>query len=151
MAIWRSAACSVHAANSSRQLISLARSAGRRVAVVSNNSEPSVDKYLVQRGLRSHVAFISARYDALDPALLKPDPHVLRRALERVDARPANAVIVGDSIADIEAGRAAGVLTIGFSTKQAKRVALMQAGADAICDDLIRIAGALVSQPWDGT
>ncbi|SDY85518.1 phosphoglycolate phosphatase [Asanoa ishikariensis] len=133
------------------QLVLGALGAGRQVAVVSNNSDASVEKYLDQENLRSNFTFVSARYSAMDPALLKPDPHLLHRALDWLNTAPSDAVIVGDSIADIEAGRVAGVMTIGFSTRQAKRDDLLEAGADAVCDDLFRIVDALAPKPEDRT
>ncbi len=42
----------------------------------------------------------------------KPDPDPVLEALRRLDARPEEAVYVGDSPFDIQAGNAAGVMTI---------------------------------------
>lgn len=41
----------------------------------------------------------------------KPDPGPVRAALEAMDGRPARSVFVGDSVHDMEAGRAAGTAT----------------------------------------
>ncbi len=41
----------------------------------------------------------------------KPEPDVILAALEALDARPEDCLFVGDSAADMEAGRRAGVKT----------------------------------------
>jgi pyrophosphatase PpaX len=41
----------------------------------------------------------------------KPDPEPVRIALQRLDCAPADAIFVGDSIHDMQAGKAAGVRT----------------------------------------
>ncbi len=98
-----------------------AREAGRRVAVVSNNNSAAVETYLQTRDLMGYVDGIAARFAGMDPRLLKPDPLLVNAALRTVGARPADAVLVGDSVSDIEAGQAAGTATIGYANKPGKR------------------------------
>jgi phosphoglycolate phosphatase len=43
-----------------------------------------------------------------DPALLKPSPHLIDKAVRRLDADPAATTLVGDSITDIEGARRGG-------------------------------------------
>lgn len=50
-----------------------------------------------------------------DVSRKKPDPAALLLAAERVGARPARAVLIGDSISDTGAARAAGFASIGVS------------------------------------
>lgn len=45
----------------------------------------------------------------------KPDPEPIHRAIEVVKASTATAWMIGDSLADINAGKAAGVRTIAFA------------------------------------
>jgi HAD superfamily hydrolase (TIGR01509 family) len=44
----------------------------------------------------------------------KPDPHIVEAALKQAKARPADAVMIGDTPYDVEAGRRAGVRVIAF-------------------------------------
>ena len=67
-----------------------ARESGRTVAVVSNNSERAVRAYLDQHGLDDRIDYIAARTSP-DPALLKPDPHLLHQALTELPPRQTNA------------------------------------------------------------
>jgi pyrophosphatase PpaX len=59
----------------------------------------------------------------------KPDPEPVRVALERLGARPREAVFVGDSPHDMAAGNAAGVTTVGVLWGPFPRSALENAGA----------------------
>lgn len=94
--------------------------AGHTIAVVSNNSEAAVGSYLYANELEDLVHLISARNDA-DPDLLKPNPHLLIRAMEQLGAERESCVMVGDSITDIEAARSAGVQVIAYANKPGKR------------------------------
>jgi phosphoglycolate phosphatase len=86
------------------------RAAGVRMAIATNKIE------LITRGL-------VAKLD-LDPYFLvvvgpesvtrrKPDPEVIDLILGRLEVAPAHALMIGDTAADILAGKAAGTLTCG--------------------------------------
>ncbi|MDX1577563.1 MAG: HAD-IA family hydrolase [Gemmatimonadota bacterium] len=47
-----------------------------------------------------------------EPIPHKPDPAPVRLALDRLDTAPGDAAYIGDSVWDLRAGRAAGVMTI---------------------------------------
>jgi pyrophosphatase PpaX len=86
------------------------REAGLRVAAVTARSKASSLGSLDQTGLAGLLEFtISAE----DVTQTKPHPEALLLALDRLGVAPADAVMVGDTTADIEAGRAAGTTTIG--------------------------------------
>jgi HAD superfamily hydrolase (TIGR01509 family) len=91
----------------------------RRVAVISNNSQAAVERYLAAPRLAAHVDVTVGRTQP-DPALLKPHPHLILRALDALGSDPATCALVGDSISDIEAARAAGTASIGFANKPGK-------------------------------
>jgi len=74
--------------------------------------------------------------DRSDPQLMKPHPNVLLRTLRDLNAPAESAAIVGDSIADIEAGLAADVWTIGYANKPGKDEAMREAGADVVLDSM---------------
>jgi HAD superfamily hydrolase (TIGR01662 family) len=92
---------------------------GRSVVVVSNNSTNAIRAYLDQHDLGRYVAGVSARTDP-DPNLLKPNPHLLRRAIELLESTSSNCLMIGDSLTDIEAARAAGSPGIAYANKPAK-------------------------------
>jgi len=125
-------------------LLRFAQAVGRRVAVVSNNSEEAVRRYLQQHGLSGYVEHISARYDGMDARHLKPSDHLIRRALDALGSTPAEAALVGDSTVDVAASRAAAVVAvIGYANKPGKRDSLAAAGVQAIIETTAEMAAAL--------
>jgi HAD superfamily hydrolase (TIGR01662 family) len=112
--------------------------AGRAVVVVSNNSAAAVRAYLAQRGLVPYVAGVSARCEP-DPALLKPNPYLLDRAIDSLATTPEACVMIGDSISDIEAARTAGSPVIAFANKPGKFSRFKECNPDAIIINLSEI------------
>jgi phosphoglycolate phosphatase len=128
-------------------VLDAARASGRSVAVVSNNSVEAVTAYLDWYQLHDRVDLVVARRVDMDPRLLKPDPYLPSQALDGIGASSADAVLVGDSISDIEAARAAGVMAIGYANKPGKHEAQSHAGAHAIVTAMTDLAGALIKGP----
>jgi HAD superfamily hydrolase (TIGR01509 family) len=62
----------------------------------------------------------------------KPDPDIVATALERIDAQPTEAIFLGDTVWDVQAGRRAGVPTAAVLTGGIPREALEHAGAAAV-------------------
>lgn len=122
-------------------LLKAAHQSGRRAAIVSNNSAAAVHTYLDRHNLSPWVDQISARTDGMDPALLKPHPHLVRQALTALHAQPDDAILVGDTHADVAAGRAAGVSVIGYANKPGKHDGLTD--ADGVVDDVRSLVDAL--------
>ncbi|MFG2226142.1 HAD family hydrolase [Streptomyces sp. NPDC048644] len=123
-----------------------AHSSGRKVAVVSNNSTACVRAFLMLHDLRHLVHEVIGRA-AYRPDLMKPDPHSLLHAAARLRVHPHHCTLIGDSVTDVEASRAAGAMCIGFANKSHKVVALAEAGADAVITDMTAVADALASRP----
>lgn len=96
------------------------RDTGRSVTIVSNNSQAAVTAFLADHDLAELVTGVCSRQHS-EPELLKPNPFLLRRAIVERDAHESNAVMVGDSLSDAEAARAAGVPVIMFANKVGKR------------------------------
>ncbi len=67
-----------------------------------------------------------------DPDLLKPNPHLITRAVKELGADPADCVLIGDSLSDIEGARNAGVLSIGYANKPGKLERFTAGRADAV-------------------
>lgn len=124
------------------ELIGAAREAGKPVAVVSNNSRAAIADYLDAHGLAGDVAVVVGRAYA-KPGEMKPNPLPLRRALRLLEAAPGGAVMIGDSVADITAARAAGVPAVGYANREGKNRRLSLAGADAVVTDLAVLTAEL--------
>jgi HAD superfamily hydrolase (TIGR01509 family) len=114
-----------------REVIEAAHQAGRSIATVSNNSREAVTRYLTIIGLVPLFTTIIGRTNP-DPDLLKPNPHLISEAIKKLGADPAETVLIGDSLSDIEGARNAGVVSIGYANKPGKLDCFTTAGADAV-------------------
>ena len=86
--------------------------AGARLGIVTSKSQDAVD--LVLKALPAPIIWnTTITYD--DCALHKPHPEPLRVALARLDAKPEDAVYIGDSPFDLQAANAAGCAAIGVT------------------------------------
>jgi phosphoglycolate phosphatase len=72
----------------------------------------------------------------------KPAPDALLLALEQLRAEPHEALMVGDSITDVEAARAAG-LPVAIIRGGYTQVPADELGADLVCDSLLDLPAAL--------
>jgi phosphoglycolate phosphatase-like HAD superfamily hydrolase len=77
----------------------------------------------------------------MGPDLMKLRPHIVRRALTIAEASAENAVLIGDSVSDIEVARAVGVHSIGYAKTQRRGIQLYEAGADAVVDSMADLVG----------
>ncbi|HWE09113.1 MAG TPA: HAD family hydrolase [Solirubrobacteraceae bacterium] len=65
-----------------------------------------------------------------EAAAAKPDPASLLTALDGLGVGPAQAAMVGDTVVDVTAGRAAGTITFGVAWGHGTPGALLAAGAE---------------------
>ncbi len=86
------------------------RAAGIRCAAVTARSRVSSGASLRATGLADLLAFVIS---AEDTARTKPHPDPLWLALGRLGMSAEQAMMVGDTAADIQAGQAAGLTTVG--------------------------------------
>ena len=117
---------------------------GRQVAVVSNNSADAVQDYLVSHGLDELVHAVVGRPYA-EPHRMKPNSEPVRQAAHMLSVHPADTLLIGDSLSDIEAARGAGVACVGLANKVAKWDRLAE--ADIVIGDMDMLAEALDAAP----
>ncbi|MFJ2263948.1 HAD family hydrolase [Streptomyces sp. NPDC087844] len=111
-------------------LIGLLSRRRTRMAVVTNNSPLAAETYLGRKNLLHHFAVIEGR--SSDPSRMKPDPDVVFRALRGLGLRTEDAVMIGDTGADVEAAGRAGVSFIGYGRNPEKSGRLREAGATVV-------------------
>lgn len=104
---------------------------GYRIGVVTSKRRAPATAGLALTGIDR---YIDVSVTVEDVARPKPDPESVIRALELLNTRPEQAIYVGDSWYDIEAGRRAGVKTIGVTWGMATREELFTASPDLIID-----------------
>lgn len=99
--------------------------------VISNKREDFSATLLELLGMRKYFDLIVGSDTTPEK---KPSPVPIRYVLSRFGIRPEEAVIIGDSTFDIEAGKAAGIRTIAV-TYGYRPLSLLQ-GADFIVDSM---------------
>ncbi|MEU0521489.1 HAD family hydrolase [Streptosporangium sp. NPDC006007] len=125
-----------------RELLDAYAETGRPVVIVSNNSERAIKTFLDLADLRERVAGVVGRPIG-NPAEMKPHPRLVLRACELVDARPEEAVLIGDSDFDMQAAVNAGARSIAYANKPGKETRLVRAGANAVTRSMQELAGVV--------
>ena len=122
-----------------REIARRAACARRLLGVVTNKPQAATRQILLHFGLLD----LFRRVIGGDAVVAKkPAPDALLLALEKMRVEPADAVMVGDSKADVGAARAAGMPVVlirgGYTT-----IAVEDLGADLILDSLDQLPAAL--------
>lgn len=118
---------------SSRELIAALKERGHTVVLASSAKEDEVDVYLDLLDARD---LADAWTTSADVESTKPDPDLVHAAIQRVDARADDSVMVGDTPWDVEAAKQAGVPTVGVMTGGFAEQELTDAGAVAVFESV---------------
>jgi len=113
-----------------RPLLMALAQKGAKTAIITRNCEAAVR--LVFPDLSDYCSAFFSRDHVLSP---KPDPAHLIHALEYLRADLRTAIMIGDHPLDIQAGKAAGVMTAGVCSGGSRRDELVRAGADWVAED----------------
>lgn len=108
------------------------RQLGLKLGVATNDGEMPALQHLASVGIRDHFDFV-AGYDSGHG--FKPGPGQLIAFATHVGVDPSRVAMVGDSLHDLQAGRAAGMTTIGVLTGLAPAEALAPM-ADVVLPDI---------------
>jgi len=114
------------------------RARGHPIAIVTGKLGEPAERSLRHVGL---AAYIDALIGADHCARHKPDPAPVLLALERVGRAPCEALFLGDSVIDMAAGNAAGVVSVAATWGACTREALAAAGAARLIDDIAALPG----------
>jgi len=126
-----------------RETIIGAFEAGKSIAIVSNNSAGAIRAYLSRQRLTRYKLPVSGRTYAR-PDLMKPNPEPILAAAKLANAIPADCVLIGDSLADIDGAHAAGVAVIGYANRPEKLDRFTDAHPDVVITSMVEVANALV-------
>lgn len=121
------------------QALTQLRAFGLGLAAVTSRSRRTSVRSLEITGL---FGLFDAVVSAEDAAALKPDPAPLRQAIALLGADSAGAVMVGDTGADIRAGRALGIRTVAATYGFAGQ-AVLDHNPDAVIDDIVELVTTL--------
>ncbi|EYT79351.1 phosphoglycolate phosphatase [Streptomyces sp. Tu 6176] len=111
-----------------------------RQTVVTGNVRAVAEIKLDVFGLDTHIDWDAGAYG--EDADLRPA--LVDLALARSSTTAADAVLIGDTPADVEGGRENGVRVIAVATGRSSAADLREAGADVVLDDLTDV-GLLVT------
>lgn len=123
-----------------RELISDLGQRGHLVVLASSAKEDEVERYLDLLQARE---LADGWTTSADVEATKPEPDLVRAALERVGGSPEDAVMVGDTPWDVHAARGAGVPTIavlsgGFAIEE-----LRESGAVKVFESVAELRASL--------
>ncbi|RFA08872.1 HAD family hydrolase [Subtercola boreus] len=124
----------------------LAACAARGLRVVLATSAPEDELKKLREALDAEDS-LHAVTSADDVETAKPEPDVVRVALERAGVDASRAVMVGDTVWDVEAAARAGVSCIGVLSGGIGAAALREAGAVAVYDDVAALLAGFDESP----
>jgi HAD superfamily hydrolase (TIGR01509 family) len=110
----------------SRELITDLREADNAVVLASSAKEWEIEHYLELLGARE---IVDAWTTSDDVEQTKPEPDLVHAALDKVGGRSDDALLIGDTVWDVEAAHRAGVATLAVRTGGFSEQELREAGA----------------------
>ena len=123
------------------------KASGLALGVCTNKPSGATTEVLTALGL---AGFFAAVIGGDETPALKPDPRHVLAVLERLGVTADRAVLVGDSINDIKAARAAGLPTVAVSFGYT-RIPPRQLGADVVIDHFDDLPRALAELADSGS
>ncbi len=109
---------------------------GKRKAVVTNKAKRFADKILGELGLADHFVMVVG---GEGPYAKKPSPEAFEAVLGSLGVEGEKALVVGDSINDINGGRAAGCVTCAVTYGIGERSVLEAASPDMMIDSITEL------------
>src|SRR4051794_14088313 len=116
-----------------RDLISRLKDAGKTVVMASSAKDDEVDHYLDLLDARE---LADDWTTSADVEATKPEPDLVKAALDKAGAEPGDAVMLGDTPWDCEAAKRAGVETVALMTGGFSEQELTEAGAVSVFESL---------------
>jgi HAD superfamily hydrolase (TIGR01549 family) len=133
----------VQAMEGSRELIEDLREAGNTVVLASSAKDWEVEHYLE---LLDAAEVVDAWTTSADVENTKPEPDLIRAALDKVDADGV-ALLIGDTVWDVEAASRVGVETLAVLTGGFSEAELREAGARDVFTSVEELRRSLVETP----
>jgi HAD superfamily hydrolase (TIGR01509 family) len=127
-----------------RKLIEDLKSSGHAVVLASSAKPDELEHYLTLLDARP---LVDGWTDAGDVERTKPEPDLVAAALEKAEAAPDDAVMVGDSVWDCRAAERAGVRSIGVLTGGFGKEELLEAGASKVFESVDALREHLADTP----
>ncbi|MCW2714549.1 MAG: HAD-superfamily hydrolase, subfamily variant 3 [Frankiales bacterium] len=117
---------------------------GLSIVYCTSGSDEDVEDFRRKIGCDDVVAAV---VNSSDVESSKPAPDIVRAALDAVGVSPERAVMVGDSVFDVRAAKAAGVACIGLRTGGISERELRESGAVAVYGNPSELLQELSTSP----
>jgi HAD superfamily hydrolase (TIGR01549 family) len=127
----------------SRELIEDLKDAGKAVVLASSAKEWEVEHYLE---LLDAAEIVDAWTTSADVESTKPQPDLIHAALDKVDGE-GGAMLIGDTVWDVEAAKRAGVETLAVLTGGFSEQELLDAGAKEVFTSVNEVRRSLSPRP----
>lgn len=118
--------------------------AGLPLGVATSKPRRAAERMLELMGIRDHFRAV-AGHDCVRHG--KPHPEMARYVAELLGTAPADCVVVGDGLADVGMGRAAGMRVIGVTYGVSAGPELAAAGADRLAGSFDEVVDLLLNPP----
>jgi HAD superfamily hydrolase (TIGR01509 family) len=127
-----------------RKLILALKDADKTVVMASSAKDDEVDHYLDLLDARE---LADDWTTSADVEATKPEPDLVKAALDKAGADPGDAVMLGDTPWDCEAAKRAGVETVAVMTGGFSEQELREAGAVAVFESLPELLDRIGETP----
>lgn len=121
-----------------RSLLGALKERGFAIAVVTSKARVRFERDAVVAGLTD---LIDVSVCGDDVRNAKPDPEPVLRALTLAGVPADRAILIGDTVADVGAGVAAGVRVVGAGWGYGEREVLLELGANTVLDSPEDLSG----------
>ncbi len=122
--------------------IAFMKGAGYQLGCVTNKAARFTEPLLRDLGIRENFGLVVSG-DTLPRK--KPDPMPLLHAAQHFGVEPADALMIGDSVSDVKAARAAGFGIICMSYGYNHGQDIREAKPDAVIDSMVDLEGLLAA------
>lgn len=107
---------------------------GYVLTIASSRSRASLNNYINDLGISPIISYVLGADDVVEG---KPNPEPVIRTLEHFGFKPEEAIVVGDTVFDVEMGLNAGTKTCGVTYGNGSRESI--SAADWIIDDFAQL------------
>lgn len=135
---------SVQAFPDAANLVRRVKADGRRVVLASSAKRSELEHYVALLGI-ADVVDASTSIDDVEAS--KPAPDIFEMALKKASVDAAEAIVVGDTIYDVEAAARSGIAAIGLTSGPFDGGQLRDAGAIAIFTDVAALLAEIDRSP----
>jgi HAD superfamily hydrolase (TIGR01509 family) len=129
---WAPLRARCHPYDAARDLLQALRERGLTTVLATSGSDDDVEAFLDLLGGREAVDEVVGDSEVEHS---KPAPDIVRAALERAGVAASDAVMVGDTVYDVQAAVAAGATAVGVLCGGISEAELREAGAAAVYAD----------------